>query len=104
MIDIYQQIWDADQSGSGVQPLLPGQPKDTQRGYVMVDEKLEKSPDHHILSEYIIPPHKAKTYLIAQKLFNNYTLDQTKRETETPEEAEEVHELLDAIVDSPPMQ
>jgi hypothetical protein len=103
MIDIYQRIWDADQGGSGVQALLPGQPKDATRGFVVVDEKLDKSPDHHILSEYVIPPSKAKTYLLAQKLFNNYTLDQTKRETETPEEAEEVHELLDAIVESPPM-
>ncbi len=103
MIDIYQRIWDADQGGSGVPALLPGQPKDPARGYIVVDEKLEKSPDHHLLSEYVIPPHKAKTYTIAQKLFNNYTLDQTKRENDTPQEGEEVHELLDTIIDSPPM-
>jgi hypothetical protein len=103
-MDIYQQIWDADQAGSGVQALLPGQPKDPERGYVVVEEKLEKSPQHHLMSEFLIPEKKARTYALARKLFNNYTLDQTKRENDTPEESEEVHDLLYGIVESPPMQ
>jgi hypothetical protein len=102
-MDIYQRIWDADQAGSGIQALLPGQPKDPQRGYVVVDEKREASPQHHLMSEFLIPDAKAKTYLLARRLFNNYTLDQTKRENDKPEESDEVHDLLDAIVQSPPM-
>lgn len=41
---------------------------------------------------------------MAKALFNNYTLDQTKEETDTPEEASEVQEYLKAVHDCPPMR
>ena len=33
-MSIYQEIWDADQSGNGVRPILASQAGDTQAGYV----------------------------------------------------------------------
>ena len=44
-----------------------------------------------------------ETYDLCKKLFNNFTLDKTKPELDTPEEAEEVHDFLEAIVDTKPM-
>jgi hypothetical protein len=41
---------------------------------------------------------------LARGLFNNYTLDQTKEENDTPEEEEEVQKYLEVIHKCPPMQ
>lgn len=35
-MDIYQQIWDADQSGNGVKPILAGAGDAPETGYVRV--------------------------------------------------------------------
>ena len=32
-MDIYQQIWDADQTGSGVKPIIDGQDGEPELGY-----------------------------------------------------------------------
>lgn len=45
-----------------------------------------------------------KTYDLVRSLFDNYALDEREAEVETPEERAEVHELLEAIVDTAPMQ
>jgi poly(U)-specific endoribonuclease len=104
MEDIYQEIWTADQQGSGIQPVIHASHGDTSKGYVVVNEKSVADPDHALFGDVVIPDSKKGTYDLCKKLFNNYTLDQTKVEDETIEELGEVMEFLDAILDSGPME
>ncbi|MDR6816649.1 hypothetical protein J2X76_001822 [Neorhizobium sp. 2083] len=103
-MDIYQQIWDADQAGNGVQPILPGQAGDAARGSVTVVARADVGEDTKILRDVTIPASKQLTYDRVLKLFDNYALDEQDTEVETPEEREEVHDLLEAVIDTPPMQ
>lgn len=107
-MDIYQQIWDADQTGNGVKPILAGADEAPSSGFVRVvntnDGGEQPTADLRVLSEVVIPPHKQTTYDLARALFDNYMLDEREAEIETPEERAEVHELLEAIVDTAPMQ
>lgn len=102
MSDIYQQIWDADQQGNGVEAILDGSSGDQKRGYVKVAQG--SGPDFKIISEVHIPPQKQKTYDLVTQIFDNYALDERDQEIETPEEREEIHNLLQVLVDTPPMQ
>ena len=90
MQDIYQQIWEVDQQNSGVKPILTSEQGDDEEGYVIVDEKSAEDPDHKLFVEAVIPDSKKHTYELCKKLFNNYTLDQTKRESTTAEEIQEL--------------
>lgn len=104
-MDIYQQIWDADQAGNGVQPVLPGAAVDEGRGHVRVAAVPEDPrADHRVLADVAIPAAKRLTYDRARALFDNYALDEQDPENETPEERQEVHDLLEAVIDTPPMQ
>lgn len=106
-MDIYQQIWDADQSGNGVKPILAGAGEAPETGYVRVvntDSLGRPADDLRVLSEVRIPDHKMTTYHLVRALFDNYALDEREAEMETSEERAEVHELLEAIVDTAPMQ
>lgn len=103
MEDIYQEIWNADQQGSGVRPVIHAGHGDADNGYVVVNEKSVADPDHSLFGNVVIPESKRRTYDLCKKLFNNYTLDQTKLEDETNEELEEVMEFMDAVLDSGPM-
>ena len=40
-MDIYQKIWDADQSESGIVPMLDTESGDATTGYVKVNSKLD---------------------------------------------------------------
>lgn len=104
--DIYQKIWDEDQKHAGIKAITANDAKDSQKGYVVVDET--KTPvdkkNHRLLPDSVIPASKQKSYDRVAVLFNNYTLDQTKLENPTPEEAEEVRLYIDYIQDTPPMQ
>jgi hypothetical protein len=109
-MNIYQAIWEADQTGSGVRPVLekPGERLDEQQGYVKVVTETGLDDDGDIgdtkvLPAAYIPPAKERTYKLVRTLFDNYALDEQDAETETPREREEVHELLAAVVDTPPM-
>ncbi len=102
-MDIYQKIWNADQAGNGIRPVLKAAKSDALNGYVVVNELKEAESDHKLFTKVLIPQHKLETYDLCKKLFNNYTLDKTKRETSTLEENQEVHDLLEAIVDTKPM-
>lgn len=103
-MDIYQRIWDADQTGSGVQPLLPGNETDQSRGHVRVIAASQgDDAEHKVLTEVAIPPAKSTSYERARRLFDNYALDEQDPEIETAEERQEIHDLLDAVIDSPPM-
>ncbi len=102
-MDIYQQIWDADQSGSGVRPILASETGDPAQGYVKVAAVADGGPDFKVLTEVVIPEAKMRTYRLATALFDNYSLAERDVESETQAERSEVHALLSAIVDSPPM-
>jgi hypothetical protein len=107
MADIYQQIWDADQEGNGIRAITSAQKEekaDPEHGYVIVDSAVNTGPEHRLLKEVIIPNRKMETYELCKRLFNNYTLDQTKSELNTPEEDAEVFELLRTIINSKPMK
>jgi len=106
-MDIYQQIWDADQSGNGVKPILAGAGEAPSSGFVRVvntEDDGQATAGLKVLSEVVIPPRKQTTYNLVRALFDNYMLDEREAEIETPEERAEVHELLEAIVDTAPMQ
>lgn len=102
-MDIYQEIWNADQEGSGVQPILAGTAGDAARGFVSVAAQAN-GEDAKVLDEVVIPDGKRPSYDRVRDLFNNYALDEQDPETETPEERQEVHDLLSAVIDTPPMQ
>lgn len=105
MTDIYQQIWDADQSENGIQPILGNAEGDRAKGYVRVNiDPNETDKDHRVLREAVIPDSKRRTYDLCLKLFDNYALPERDQETETPEEREEVHDLVNAMIDTAPMQ
>ena len=101
-MDIYQQIWDADQANNGIPAILPNGTKDDTVGYVVVDENGD-NPDHVIFSEVKIPDRKRETYNLCETLLNNYALSQTQPEDDTAEEIEEVQVFLNTILNSPPM-
>lgn len=105
MANIYQQIWDADQSGAGIKPLLDTQTGDPATGFVKVNSNLNaENRDLKVLTEMIIPSTKQHSYDLSRTLFDNYALPERDEEIETPQEREEVHDLVHAMVDTPPMQ
>lgn len=99
----YQRVWDADQSHRGVPAILAGDRGDQAVGFVRVDERGGRDPDHRVIAEVSIPMAKRETYDLSKVLFNNYRLDQTKREDTTQAEAREMLALLEVLTDSAPM-
>lgn len=109
MSDIYQRIWDADQTGSGVRAIFADSTENPASGYVKVNqhteaERSDAEADFKVITDVLIPPEKTKTYDLCRALFDNYALSEATREIETAEEREEVHNLLQAMVDTAPMQ
>ena len=107
-MSIYQEIWDADQSGNGIKPILAGTAPPAglaDTGFVQVlARRGEMDGATRLLPEVVIPQHKRVTYDRVRALFDNYALDERHAEVETQDERAEVHELLEAIVDTAPMQ
>ena len=104
---IYEEIWDADQNLNGVPGILTSDSRDENRGYVVVEEPLvwDNDKNLNILSEVVIPKSKRATYDLVKKLFDNYTLDQSKPETsQTAEEKAEIAAFINAIKDTEPMK
>jgi len=105
--NLYQQIWDADQSLNGVPPILSstgvGNKTD---GYVKIEEiNITNGRNHRLLTEVEIPESKQATYKLCQKLFDNYTLDGSKREkTFTTDEFFENYKFIEAVKDLSPMK
>ena len=106
MSNIYQEIWDADQSESGIVAVLDT--TDTNaltQGFVKVNSKLNSEDcDLRVLPEVIIPDHKRRTYDLCRTLFDNYALRERDQDLDTEQEREEVHDLVHGMVDSAPMQ
>lgn len=105
MADIYQEIWNADQEAAGVEPVLDTAAAVPPTGHVRVNSRLsDRDPALRVLTEVAIPPQKARTYDLCRKLFDNYALAEPMPEFETPEERQEVHDLVEAMIDTPPME
>ncbi|MEM1122343.1 MAG: lamin tail domain-containing protein [Bacteroidota bacterium] len=105
MKDIYQQIWDADQNGNGIAPILDTATGNRQQGFIKVNANLDSTDeDFRVFTELHIPESKMSTYKLGLKLFDNYALSEQDVELETPEERTEVHNFVDAIIDTAPMQ
>lgn len=100
-MNIYQAIWDADMKGNGIRPISTNENKDKSQGYVVVDTE-NCHPEHRILQEVYIPEEKRSSYLLVEKLFNNYTLNQKYKETNTLNEFVEVEEFLTMAIQSFP--
>lgn len=105
MTDIYQMIWDADQTHNGIEPVSNASEGDPARGYVVVDPAFETrdDPKFRLMPKVVIPESKAKTYNLCRRLFNNYALPEAAEEVDTPEERAERHDFMEAILDTPPM-
>lgn len=101
MTNIYQQIWDADQANNGLRAIRERDAA-VASGHVRVVHG-PASADLRILADVALPASKRRTYDLVRALFDNYALDEGAMEIETETEREEVHDLLRAIVDSPPM-
>jgi len=107
MSDIYEDIWKADQAHAGLAAVRAGtEPGEAlqRNGYVTVNKDGTASAEHRLIDEVHIPESKARSYDLARRLFNNYTLDQTKPERNFREETDEVQAFLKAVHDSPPME
>ena len=106
MPDIYQRIWTADQEHNGIEAIISNETGDAERGYAMVHAELGETRDAslRVLPEVHIPPGKRESYRLCEKLFNNYALPESARETDTPKERNERHAFVEAVLDSPPMR
>ena len=61
MPNIYQQIWDADQTGAGVRAIFSDQNDAAGRGFVKVNHDISRpaaGPDFRLLTEVVIPPEQ----------------------------------------------
>lgn len=107
MSNIYQKIWDVDQAYAGLKAVRTGTVIDQQlknQGYIIVNEDSNAGSGHKLIENVDIPDSKLLTYTMVAKLFNNYTLDQTKSEHGFPEEEQEVQDYLEKIHKCPPME
>ncbi|MGI9415765.1 MAG: hypothetical protein ACR2PM_18970, partial [Hyphomicrobiales bacterium] len=105
MESIYQDIWNADQTGNGIPALRPGEATNDAAGYVIVDERAtEVGSEHKVLREVVIPDAKMETYDLCAALFNNYALERAASEIIRPEEIQEELTFIDAILPTPPIQ
>ena len=105
MGDIYQDIWNADQAGNGIPAILHTETGNRDTGFVKVNADLDTSNDRslRVLPEAVIPTAKSRTYDLCRKLFDNYALPEPELEIDTAQEREEVHQLVDAMIDTGPM-
>jgi poly(U)-specific endoribonuclease len=102
--DIFQQIWDADQTFAGVKAILAGTAitADLQSaGYVVVDP--DAVGDQELIKDVLIPDAKKKVYDLVSILFDKFNLDQTKPDPNTPAEQAEVNDLIQFVFKSAPL-
>ncbi len=100
----YQHVWDADQSHRGIPAIGARDRGDETIGFARVDELGGRDTDHRVIAEVSIPEAKRETYDLVKALFDNYRLDQTKREDITQAEAREMLTLMEVVTDSAPME
>lgn len=108
MTDIYQAIWDADMAGNGLRAIFDDQDGDAGAGFVKVNREAfepgRTDGGTKVITEVVLPDAKRRTYELVTRLFDNFALDEGLIEVETPEERAEMHDLVQAMVDTGPMQ
>jgi poly(U)-specific endoribonuclease len=108
MPNIYQDIWSADMTGNGMVAIFDDEEGDAEKGYVKVNRHaFSPGPADEVLkviTEVKVPDAKMRTYELVRRLLDNYALDEKLIEVETPQEREEVHDLVQAMIDTAPMQ
>jgi poly(U)-specific endoribonuclease len=85
MSNIFQQIWDADQSDAGVKPILDThtETSDSAVGFVKVNSQLSATDSSlRVLPDADIPEAKSHTYTLCRRLFDNYALAERDEEVE----------------------
>ncbi|MFE8700703.1 hypothetical protein ACFYKX_08765 [Cytobacillus sp. FJAT-54145] len=102
-MNIYQEIWDADMNENGVRPIFASEKGDLSQGFVAVNTE-SCHQDHRVIKEVSIPDRKRGSYEYVEKLFDNYTLNQTSREKNSISESKEVEEFLKMAVNSAPLR
>lgn len=103
--DIFQQIYDIDiAQASGVPAVLPGEPVDEEKGYVVVNESFNPSRPSQVLQKVVIPASKRKSYELASRLFDNYDVLSSIPDVITASEQQEVDDLLAYVVKTAPME
>ncbi|HZG73629.1 MAG TPA: hypothetical protein VEY51_18980 [Chondromyces sp.] len=100
-MDSYQAIWNEDMKGNGIKPISPAENREQSQGYAMVDVSGFES-GHHVIKEVYIPEDKRNSYRLVERLFNNYILNERKREKNTFSESKEVEEFLTMAIQSLP--
>ena len=96
-VAIYQDIWNADQTGNGVPALRPGEATNDAAGYVIVDERAtDVGAQHRVLKDVVVPDAKRTTYDLCEKIFDNYALERAATEVIRPEETQEELAFIDA--------
>jgi poly(U)-specific endoribonuclease len=106
-MDIYQEIWDADLSHAGIKAVAKGTKIEdglSDRGYVIVNENYREGQHLKLLEKPVIPKFKQSSYERVKKLFDNFTLDETKPEITTKDETAEVQSFIENIYKTLPMQ
>lgn len=101
-MSIYQTIWEADMNGNGIMPITIDEQGDHSEGYVVVDTRMNH-PEHRIFHKVVIPEKKRRSYQLIEKLFDNYTLNQTVKEQNTPSETKEIEEFLCMAINTTPI-
>jgi poly(U)-specific endoribonuclease len=101
-MNVYQAIWEADMNGNGIQPIITKEGADLSKGYVIVNPKI-RHREQPIFQEVYIPEYKRESYQLVEKLFDNYTLNQTSKEKILRSESKEVEEFLEFVILTPPI-
>jgi len=102
-MNIYHAIWEADMESNGIRPIFPTDKGEESDGYVVVNTEASSCEDP-IFKKVQIPERKRHSYQLVEKLFDNYSLNQTKREENTKDESTEVEEFLRMAVDTLPIK
>ncbi len=61
-MDIYQKIWNADQEGNGIKPVLKESQGSEEQGYVVVNEQPTKDESLKLFTKLVIPDSKKRSY------------------------------------------
>ncbi|QDY85957.1 hypothetical protein FQU75_22910 [Paenibacillus polymyxa] len=112
---LFEEIWQADMDGNGVLPLIKGvsdSDRNDEKGYVIVDMdpfsgrggRGERNREVNVLTNVTIPEEKMASYNIFQKFHNNYDWHEKENDPVTEEEENEIRELLEFSIKTPPMK
>lgn len=115
LMNIWQEIWDADMRCNGLVPLIKDvsdYEADDSMGYVIVDTDSSKvcpdNPTEHceikVLVRAVIPKNRERSYNIFKKFLNNYRIGRKCPENFSEENEKEIIEFLTFAIKTEPMK